>query len=118
MRFLTKSNFILQESKLAKIKDSKGSKSAASMITTMQMAREDSARCLISGSISSAIGQSSEQYSFLDKLYSTNTFYRHMFPATQALGTDEKEILLKNDELAEVLEEDASDHKTTDRSAQ
>lgn len=99
--------FVCTEAKLAKIKDSKGASSATSMINTLKMAREDSARLLISQSTSSTTGIYEEPYSFLDKLYSTNTLYRHMFPATQALGTDEKDVLLKNDELSRVIEEDS-----------
>lgn len=76
----------------------------------MRMAKEDTARGLISGTISSALGQDEEQYTFLDKLYSTNTLYRHIFPASQALGTDEKDMLLKYDELSrELASEDDKD---------
>ena len=85
------------------------------MISTLKMAREDSARLLISQSESSTSEPSEEPLSFLDRLYSTNTLYRHMFPATQALGTDEKEILLKNDELSKFAMEEVASDDVTDR---
>ena len=105
------------ESKLAKMKAGTGAKSAASMINTLKMAREDSARILISQSVPSTTEQCEEPYSFLDKLYSTNAVYRHMFPATQALGTDEKELLLRNDELSKALDEENVSFETVDGNA-
>ena len=93
--------------KLARLKNNKNTASAASMITTLKMAKEDTARNLISGTMIAAEGnRSRENLTFLDNLYSTNTVYRHLFPDTQSLGTDEKETLIKHDELAHVTEED------------
>ena len=92
--------------KLARLKNNKNA-SAASMITTLKMAKEDTAQNLIDGTMIAAEGnQSGENLTFLDNLYNTNTVYRHLFPDTQSLGTDEKEILIKHDELANVSEED------------
>ena len=86
------------------------------MISTLKLAREDSAMLLISQSEASTNEPFEEPLSFLDKLYSTNTLYRHMFPATQALGTDEKEVLLKNDELSIFAMEEAVSSDVTDGS--
>ena len=97
--------------KLARLKNNTKSASAAAMITTLKMAREDTARNLISGTMRAAEGNpNGENLTFLDNLYSTNTVYRHLFPDTQSLGTDEKEILVKHDELAHFTVEDQDLH--------
>ena len=90
------------------MKYGKNHASAASMISTLKMVKEDSARILIDGAISSDTGRNDEQFTFLDKMYLKNPLYRHAFPETQSLGTDEKACLIKNDQLQRVGEEDNS----------
>lgn len=92
-------NIFILEQKLQRLQNEKRKVSGKTMLEHLKEKREFHMKELMNGldvyTDSSAAGSPS----FMDKLYSTNSLYRHLNPQ-QALDASEKEPFVEHDQLA------------------